>query len=103
MTDVSKYSMTGKLVAQPGKREELAAILLQAAEGLKDNDECELYLVNVSEDDPDAIWVMELWSSADAHADSLKNPAALALIQQARPLIAGIEPVRLRPVGGKGY
>lgn len=100
---MSKYSMTGKFIAQPGKREELTQILLQAAEGLKDNADCELYLVNVSEDDPDAIWVMELWRSTEAHANSLKDPAAAALIQQARPLIAGIEPVRLRPVGGKGY
>ncbi|MCR2806420.1 putative quinol monooxygenase [Paenibacillus soyae] len=95
--------MTGKLTAQPGKREELADILLQAAEGMKDNADCELYLVNVSEDDPDAIWVMELWRSAEAHTNSLKDPAAIALIQQARPLIAAIEPVKLRPVGGKGF
>ncbi|MEK3883535.1 antibiotic biosynthesis monooxygenase [Paenibacillus sp. PL2-23] len=100
---MSKYSMTGKLIAQPGKREELAHILLQAAQGLEDNEDCQLYLVNLDENNPDAIWVMELWTSAEAHAQSLKNPSTVALIQGARPLIAGIEPIKLRPVGGKGY
>lgn len=99
---MTKFTMYGKLIAQPGKREELAQMLLQAAEGLQSNPNCELYIVNVSEDDPDAIWVTELWRDADAHAASLKDEQTIALIQQARPLIAGVEPMRLRPIGGKG-
>ncbi|RCW49553.1 putative quinol monooxygenase [Paenibacillus prosopidis] len=99
---MTKFTMYGKLIAQPGKREELAQMLLQAAEGLQSNPNCELYIVNVSEEDPDAIWVTELWRDADAHAASLKDEQTIALIQQARPLIAGVEPMRLRPIGGKG-
>ncbi|RIX53965.1 antibiotic biosynthesis monooxygenase [Paenibacillus nanensis] len=99
---MSKFTMYGKMTAQPGKRDELVQILLQAAEGLTSNPGCELYIVNISEDNPDDIWVTELWRDAEAHADSLKDPGAMELIQKARPLIAGIEPVRLRPVGGKG-
>ncbi|WP_169084378.1 putative quinol monooxygenase [Paenibacillus sp. PL91] len=99
---MTKFTMYGKLIAQPGKREELAQMLLHAAEGLQSNPSCELYIVNVSEDDPDAIWVTELWKDADAHAASLKDEQTIALIQQARPLIAGVEPLRLKPIGGKG-
>ena len=99
---MGKFAMYGKLIAQPGQRDALAELLLEAAEHLKAREDCLLYIVNVSEDDPDAIWVTELWTDADAHAASLQDEAAKAQIQRARPLIAGVEPVRLRPIGGKG-
>lgn len=94
--------MYGKLTAHPGQRDVLVSILLEAADALKASEDCELYIVNVSDDDPDAVWVTELWKDAEAHAASLRNEEALALIQRGRPLIAGAEPIRLRPVGGKG-
>lgn len=99
---MNKFSMIGKLTAHPGKREELVSLLLEASRSLNDIPGCEFYIINESVDDPDAIWVTELWRDAEAHADSLKNEQVLAVIQRARPLIAGVEPVRLRPVGGKG-
>lgn len=99
---MSKFAMYAKFKAQPGQGEALAGILLEAAEECKSVAGCELYIVNASEEDPDTIWVTELWSDAEAHAASLRNEDALALIQRARPLIAGVEPVKLRPLGGKG-
>jgi quinol monooxygenase YgiN len=99
---MNKFTLLGKLTAHPGKRDELVALLLEASTSLDHMEGCELYIINESVDDPDAIWVTELWRDAEAHADSLKNEEVLAVIQRARPLIAGVEPVRLRPVGGKG-
>ncbi|MBO9599268.1 MAG: antibiotic biosynthesis monooxygenase, partial [Cohnella sp.] len=83
-------------------REELVSILLEASESLEHMEGCHHYIINESVDDPDTIWITELWRDAEAHAESLKNEQVLAVIQRARPLIAGIEPIRLRPVGGKG-
>lgn len=99
---MNKFTMYGKLTAHPGKREELVSLLLEASRSLNDIAGCELYIINESVDDPDAVWVTELWRDAQAHADSLKNEEVLAVIKRAQPLIAGVEPVRLRPVGGKG-
>ncbi|GGD79387.1 putative quinol monooxygenase [Paenibacillus nasutitermitis] len=99
---MTKFTMFGKLTAHPGKREELVSLLLEASRNLDDIEGCELYIINESVDDPDVIWITELWRDAGAHADSLKNEDVLAVIQRAKPLIAGVEPVRLRPVGGKG-
>lgn len=99
---MSKFAMFGKLTAHPGRREELVSLLLEASRSLNDMEGCRLYIINESVDDPDAIWITELWRDAEAHANSLKNEEVLAVIQRARPLIAGIEPIRLRPVGGKG-
>ncbi|MFF2480890.1 putative quinol monooxygenase [Paenibacillus sp. NPDC058071] len=99
---MNKFSMYVKLTACPGKRDELVSLLLEASRSLNNVEGCELYIINESLDDPDAVWVTELWRDAQAHADSLQNEKVQAVIQRARPLIAGVEPVRLRPVGGKG-
>ncbi|EFU39257.1 Antibiotic biosynthesis monooxygenase [Paenibacillus vortex V453] len=85
------------------KRDELAEILLEAAALLRDNKDCELYIVNVSDSDPNAVWVTELWSSQDAHAASLEGADTSELLKRGRPLIAGAEPLKLKPLGGKGF
>jgi quinol monooxygenase YgiN len=55
--------MYGKVLAQPGQRDALLEVLLEAAETLGDMPECELYIVNTAPDEPDAIWVTELWGA----------------------------------------
>jgi quinol monooxygenase YgiN len=100
---VVKFALYGKVLAQPGQRDALVAVLLEAAALLGEIPECELYIVNTAPDEPDAIWVTELWASEEAHARSLDRDDVRALIQRGRPLIAGLgEQVRLTPVGGKG-
>lgn len=100
---MSKFTMYGKLTALPGKRDELVAILLEAAQQLEANEGCYLYIVNISDEDADSIWVTELWKDAEAHAASLTDESALTLLQRGRPLIAGVSPIRLKALGGKGF
>lgn len=76
--------------------------MLEAADRLEGMEGCDLYILNESVDDPDVLWVTEVWRDAEAHASSLKNEDVLALIGRCRPLIAGAESIKLRPVGGKG-
>ena len=98
-----RFAMGGKLLAQAGQRDALVAILLEAARLLGEMPECELYIVNTIPDEPDAVWVTELWSSEEAHGKSLEREDVRALIQRAMPLIVGMaDQVRLTPVGGKG-
>jgi quinol monooxygenase YgiN len=99
---LSKYGMYAKFTAKPGERDALAAILLEAAAAAEPVKECELYIVNLSDSDPEVLWVTEVWSSAEAHAASLAQEATRATIQRAMPMIAGVEPVQITPVGGKG-
>ncbi|WNS42415.1 antibiotic biosynthesis monooxygenase [Paenibacillus sp. MMS20-IR301] len=99
---MSKFAMHAKFTAKPGERDALAAILLEAAADAEPVQECELYLVNLSVNEPDVIWVTEVWSHAEAHDASLALAATRAAIQRAMPLIAGVQPVQLTPVGGKG-
>jgi quinol monooxygenase YgiN len=100
--EMNKFAMYGKITAHKGERDTLVQMLLEVAERLDVMQGCELYIINVSDEDPDIVWVTELWIDTEAHAASLKNEDVLALIQRARPLIVSMEPIKLRPVGGKG-
>jgi quinol monooxygenase YgiN len=96
------YGVFGKLSAQPGRRDDLVTYLLQAAKLLERNSGCIQYLVSTS-DEPEAVWVCEVWTNAAAHDASLEPEDIQALIQKARPLIAGMsDQTQLTVQGGKG-
>lgn len=82
------FANVGTLGAEPGRRDELAAILIRPKPALRDAG-CLLYEVGVSEEQPDTVFVVELWTSADAHRASLQIPAVIAAITEARPLLSG--------------
>ena len=64
---------------------------------------CEIYTINISPSEPDAIWVYEVWRTEADHDASLKLDSVRALIALARPLIAGgSESQRMIALGGKG-
>ncbi|MDF2716275.1 MAG: Antibiotic biosynthesis monooxygenase [Paenibacillus sp.] len=100
---MSKYAMFGKLTAHPGKREQLAKMMLESGETLNDMEGCIYYILHAAEDDPDDLWITELWESREAHVASLKNEKVLELIGRCRHLIAEGSAVKVRPLGGKGF
>ena len=77
----------GKFSAQPGRRDDLVGYLLQAARLLERDPGCLHYVVSTS-DEPEAVWVSEVWTDEAAHDSSLEPEDIRSLIQQARPLIA---------------
>jgi len=96
------YGLFGKFMAQPGSRDDLVTYLLQAARLLERNSGCIHYTVSTS-DEPEAVWVCEVWTDAAAHDASLEPDDIRALIQKARPLIAGMsDQTQLTVQGGKG-
>jgi quinol monooxygenase YgiN len=100
---MEKFGIYGKLIAKEGEREQLAEVLLEAAESLQDHGACELYLVSVAPEDLNAVYVYEVWSSESAHQGSLTLESTQTLIQRAKPILAGIERIStLVPRGGKG-
>ncbi|MFD9627360.1 putative quinol monooxygenase [Peribacillus muralis] len=100
---MSKFSLFGKFDIQEGERDSMVGILLEAAESMKSLNECEIYLVNVSENEPNSVYVYEVWSSENAHQASLTLEATQTLIQRAKPIITGMERINtLKAMGGKG-
>ena len=99
---MSKFGLYGKIVTQPGQRDAMVALLLEAAATMPDVPGCELYIINVAATEPDAIWVTEVWTTRADHAASLTRADVQALIARGRPLIAGGERIEVIPLGGKG-
>lgn len=59
------YAQHVKTIAKPGKRDELVQLLGQMIEPLKHNPSCIYYLISITEE-PDVVWVTELWESKEA-------------------------------------
>ncbi|MEH7249349.1 hypothetical protein V7114_21535 [Neobacillus niacini] len=57
---MEKFGIYGKLIAKEGEREQLATILLEAAESMETLDDCDLYLVSVAPEDPNSVYVYEV-------------------------------------------
>jgi quinol monooxygenase YgiN len=102
-TMANKYGLYGKLQAQAGKGKELGEILLKAASLMENAKGCILYIVNKTADNPDGIYVIEVWDSKEDHDNSLKLPGVRELITRAMPMLDGKpEGITLEVLGGKG-
>jgi quinol monooxygenase YgiN len=101
---MTRFGLIGMIRAHPGKGDALAEVLLDAADRMRDSVQgCESYVIARAPDDPDAIWVTEVWESREAHAASLTLDSVKAAIERGRPLIAGFsERVETIPLGGLG-
>ncbi|AGZ44344.1 putative quinol monooxygenase [Actinoplanes friuliensis] len=73
---------------KPGHRDDVVKILVSGEDGLRAAG-CRLYAVGVSDDDPDLIWINEIWESEQHHAASLQLPETRAAIAQAMPMLTG--------------
>ena len=104
MPGVGRYV---KFTAQPGRGDELAELLLRAAESLREVAGCEMYVINRSVSEPDTVWVTELWLSQealDASLEQLQTEAGQAQIAEVTALLTGApERIDLEPLGGVGY
>ena len=102
MENTNKYALFGKMTAQPGQREELLSILLQAAQLVSTAKGCHQYLVFKDTQHEDWIWISEIWDSEEDHDNSLHIAGCRELIMQAMPMLAGKpEKIELALVGGK--
>jgi quinol monooxygenase YgiN len=100
---VEKVARYARIVAREGRAEEAAAILLDAAEHMREVAGCELYLVNRQADVPDTLWVTELWSSRadlDAVREHMRSrPSQAASLME---LVSDFQMIELDLLGGKG-
>ena len=83
-----RYGYSGTMKTRPGHRDDVVELLLGGVDGLAEVG-CETYLVAVSPDDPDMIWVTEVWQSKQHHDDSLQLPDVRATIAKAMPMLTG--------------
>jgi len=94
------YGLIGRMLAVPGKREELLAVMQQGSVVMPG---CLSYVLARDPASEDAIWITEVWDSKENHAASLQIPEVRETIDRAMPLIARFaEHFETAPVGGIG-
>jgi quinol monooxygenase YgiN len=97
------HVLLNRLTAKPGKRGQVVEILLESGKLFDDNPACLLYLVSEATDEPDVVWVVDLWTDQEAHAEALQAPELRPFVEQAMPLLEGMpEQIAVQAAGGKG-
>jgi len=97
------HVLLNRLTAKPDQRQRVVEILLESGKLFDDNPACLLYLVSEASDDPNLVWVIDLWTNQEAHTEALKAPELRQFVEQAMPLLEGMpEQIVVRPIGGKG-
>ncbi len=92
-----------RMTARSGQGAVLADKLLTVAEELRDTPGCELYVINRAADEPDSVWVTEVWSDREASDSALSQDLGEVGIDEILQLLAGPpELVELTPLGGPG-
>ncbi|MCR2799673.1 MULTISPECIES: putative quinol monooxygenase [unclassified Microbacterium] len=82
------FANVGTIGVVPGRRAQLVDLLTRRSEELR-HVGCLAYEVGINDEEPDTVFVMELWTSADAHRASLVLPEVQASIAAAGPLMTG--------------
>lgn len=83
------YAMTGNLVAQSGRRDELVDILKRTASLVGQLPACHMYIVSEDLANETIVWVFEMWDDKDSHDASLTDERVRNLIAEAMPLMDG--------------
>lgn len=94
------FGLITRIRAKPGARDELASILIQGSRSMPG---CRSYVVAADATEADALWITEVWSSAEVHKASLQLPQVEDAMTAGRALIAGFgERFQTAPLGGSG-
>jgi quinol monooxygenase YgiN len=97
------YSLINKLTTKPGQRDRVTKILLDSMKLFDDNPACVSSIVHEAAEDPNVIWVTDLWTSKEEHEAALQAPELRPFVEAAMPLLEHMpEQTEVRPVGGKG-
>jgi quinol monooxygenase YgiN len=86
---MARFAQHTRIRARLGKREELIAKFTEAGELQHHNPACELTLVSASPDDPDVVFLTEVWTSAEEHERARQSPEVQAWAQGMPELVEG--------------
>jgi quinol monooxygenase YgiN len=90
------FSVYGRMTALPGKRDELIAVLLEGFRASGDDTGLLTYTINTAFDDPNTIWLTQLWIDKEAHDATTRSEPVAAVSRRVPPLLAQ------QPDGGYG-
>lgn len=83
------FSVYGRMTALPGRGEELVAVLLEGFRVCVEGGGLLGYTVNTALDDPDTVWLTQLWSDKGAHDATTRSEPVVAVTSRVPALLAG--------------
>jgi quinol monooxygenase YgiN len=106
MTDQQESERIGRyvrMVALPGQGAALADSLLRVAANMGRSPACEMYVVNRSVDEPDVVWITEIWRDEAGADAALGGELGEVGIGDVMALLAGPpDLIEVLPLGGAG-
>lgn len=102
---MSKHGLIDVLTCAPEDQDKLFDLLIHIAQHLETIDDCLYFVISKEVNNPTKIWVTELWTSKEAHDQSLANAGQILLdvINEAMTLVTDErQRATLIPILGKG-
>ena len=81
------FSVYGRMTALPGRRDELIALLHTGFQASADGGLL-VYSINAAFDDPDTVWLTQLWTDKAAHDATTRSEPVAAVSRRVPPLLA---------------
>ncbi|HWF68269.1 MAG TPA: antibiotic biosynthesis monooxygenase [Mycobacterium sp.] len=97
MAQAEMFGVCGKMTAQSGKRDEVVELIKESVRVGGDASGLVSYSVIATLDEPDTIWVTELWTDKAAHDTMTRSEPVRAVSQRLVALL--VEP----PTGSYGH
>jgi quinol monooxygenase YgiN len=88
MSSANMFSVYGRMTALPGRCDELIALLHEGFRAGGDDSGLLTYSINAAPEDPDTIWMTQLWTGKEAHDATTRSEAVAAVTQRLLPLLA---------------
>ena len=80
------YGLIAHINIVDGKRDELVDILRKGTASMPG---CQNYVIACDPNNPNAIWITEIWDTKESHAASLNLPQVQSAISQGQTMIPG--------------
>lgn len=83
------FTVHAWMSARPGRRDALAATIHRVARLCREHGGLRTHTVNADQDDPDALWVTEIWTDRATHDTVTRSAPVRAASRDLQPLLAG--------------
>ncbi|GAB2872512.1 hypothetical protein GCM10027176_87580 [Actinoallomurus bryophytorum] len=88
MSGANMFSVYGRMTAVSGRRDELVALLQEGFRAGGDDSGLLTYSINTAPEDPDTIWMTQLWIDKAAHDATTRSEAVATVTRRLPPLLA---------------
>jgi quinol monooxygenase YgiN len=91
-----------KVTVKPGRRDEVIERLKESVDVLLRTPGCIYYLISTT-DEPDVVWISELWASKEAKEALAMSPETAQVMKELMPLVVSVtDQTVMTVVGGFG-